>query len=72
MTNLTRAVAVCLRVLQADRALARRQVSASVAMILLARVGDVDGLGLLVFVGPQFLAGQELGAQQETGAPGGK
>jgi hypothetical protein len=45
---------------------------ASVAMILLARVGDVDGLGLLVFVGPQFLAGQELGAQQETGAPGGK
>ena len=66
MTNLTRAVAVCLRVLQADRALARRQVSASVAMILLAAPSDVYGLGLGVLLrnGPL-----QSSNRQSTNAP---
>jgi hypothetical protein len=51
MTNLASGVPLRLRIRQTDRNLARRKVSASVAMILLARAGDVNGLSLWVLLG---------------------
>jgi hypothetical protein len=49
-TNLARCESLRLGVLQADRNLARREVPASVAMILFAGASDVYGLGLGVLL----------------------
>jgi hypothetical protein len=51
MTDLAGSVPPWLRILEADRDLARRKVAASVAMIPLARAGDVNDLGLWVLLG---------------------
>jgi hypothetical protein len=51
MTHLAGCIPLRLGILQTDRDLARHKVPASVAVILLARAGDVDGLGLWVLLG---------------------
>lgn len=50
-THLIRRVPFRLRIRQADRDLARFEIAASIAMVFLAALGDVDGLGLWVRAG---------------------
>ena len=50
MTHLAGRESPRLRIFQAERNLARRQIPATVAMIPLAGAGDVDSLGLCVLL----------------------